>query len=375
VTEPGEGAPSIGSASITPPAGYTVEGGIVELTDLSIAPGDYLDVTFDVTAPCLPDETPNAWSVVAKPSSDLSGEDQFTLAGEAPSTTRDVATCKLRFTNGPATTKTNNVIKSGFNSTGDPLSVEIYDPVTDDVVDSDATVTLTATVNPAGGTVSGNAVSASAGTATYPNLKANKAGSYKLQASSPVTVNTPTTARFMVSDTVSTCSGNGCKFTETQGGNSYTTTPQSGTAGAKWATSLNLNNVRISCDFAPFNYPDDRQPNSVWYVYDDGTAGSAKTNVIRIAANIVKKTADNGASKYRVCYSSPVRFKDRTGNLAQPDPWSDGPSAFFGETWYTGLLPDCLKKPVAPCVMSWTGASGGDRTGTFLTPPGDPSYR
>jgi hypothetical protein len=373
VTTPGEGAPSIASASITPPDGYTVEGGAVELTGLSIAPGGFLDVPIDVTTPCLPDEVANPWAVVAKDASDAS----FVLAdgADAPSTTRDDPSCRLRYTHEPNTTKTNNVIKSGFNSTGDLVTVEIYDPVTSDVVDTDATVTLTASTNPAGGGLAGDAVNASHGTATFPTLSLDKAGSYKLQAESLVTVNTPMTGRFMVSDTVSTCSGNGCKFTQNLGGNSYTTTPQSGTTGAKWATSLNLNGVKVSCNFAPFNYPEDRQPNSVWYVYDDGAAGSAKTNVIRIAANIVKKTSDNGASKYRVCYSSPVPFKDRTGNFAQPDPWSNGPSAFFGQTWYTGLLPDCQKKPVAPCVLGWTGASGGDRTGTFLTPPGDPFIR
>jgi hypothetical protein len=374
VTEPGEGAPDIASVSITPPAGYTVEGGSVELTELSIEPGGSLDVPFDVTTPCLPDEVPNPWTVVAKDPSDAS----FALAdgAVAPSTTRDETSCKLRFTKEPNTTKTNNVIKNGFNSTGDLVTVEIYDPVTSDVVDSDATVTLVPNKNPAGGALSGGSEDASSGTATFPSLALNRAGSYTLEASSDVTVNTPETHRFLIADTVSTCSGNGCKFTETQGGNSYTTTPQSGTAGAKWATSLNLNGVKVSCNFAPFNYPEDRQPNSVWYVYDDGATGSAKTNVIRIAASIVKKTSDNGASKYRVCYSSPVQFTDRTGNPAQPDPWgAQGPSGFFGETWYTGLLPDCQKKPVAPCVLSWTGASGGDRTGTFLTPKGDPFFR
>jgi hypothetical protein len=136
-----------------------------------------------------------------------------------------------------------------------------------------------------------------------------------------------------------------------------------------------LSGVRISCDFAPFNYPDSRQPSTIWYTYDDGATVTTKTNVIVIDKAWVQKTPENGASKYRICYSSPVRFKDRTGNLAQPDPWSDGPSAYFGQTWYTGLLPDCGSKPVAPCSMGFTGSGAGDRIGTFLTPDGDPSIR
>jgi hypothetical protein len=241
-------------------------------------------------------------------------------------------------------------------------------------VNSNAAVTLTLDFNPASGTLSGGSATAVAGVATFPALSVDTPGPYKLKASSPAASNTPVSNQFMVSDTVSACEGAGCSFTETQDQNTYTTTPNNGVAGATWATSLNLPGLRISCEFAPFNYLDSRQPNAVWYVYGDGNTGSAKTNVIVIDKEIVQITPENGTSKYRVCYTSPVRFTDRTGNLASPDPWSDGPSSYFGTTWYTGLLPDCGKKPVAPCVVSWTG-TGGDRIGTFLTPAGDPGFR
>ncbi|HET9667931.1 MAG TPA: hypothetical protein VFP09_14285, partial [Desertimonas sp.] len=206
-----------------------------------------------------------------------------------------------------------------------------------------------------------------------------------LKASSPAASNTPLSGQFMVSNTVDKCAGAGCSFTENDGlDNSYTTTPKNGTEGADWATTLNLPGLRISCDFGSFDYPDSRQPNAVWYVYDDGATASAKTNVIVIDKSIVQVTPENGASKYRVCYSSPVRFRDRTGNLAQPDPgaWNTsvpetvGPSEYFGTTWYTGLLPDCAKKnPELPCSLGFVGNSAGDRVGTFLTPPGDPGFR
>ena len=96
--------------------------------------------------------------------------------------------------------------------------------------------------------------------------------------------------------------------------------------------------------------------------------------MIVIDKSVVQVTPENGASKYRVCYTSPERFRDRTGNMAQPD---TGVSAFFGETWYTGLLPDCASKknPELPCSLGFVGNSAGDRVGTFLTPPGDPGFR
>jgi hypothetical protein len=97
--------------------------------------------------------------------------------------------------------------------------------------------------------------------------------------------------------------------------------------------------------------------------------------VIAIDRAVVDATPDNDASEYRVCYSSPVPFTDRAGDLAKADPWEDGPSAYFGTTWFTGLLPDCDEKdPVAPCVLRWTD-DGGNRVATILTPPGDPMIR
>ena len=282
----------------------------------------------------------------------------------------------LQFANQPNTTRTGGVIKDGFDSSGSAITIEIFDPATDLVVDSDAAVTLVAAQNPAGGTLSGGSVNATAGTATFPALSLDRPGPYTLQASSPAASNTPTSNQFMVSDTLETCSGPGCSFTLPEGSNTYTTTPKRGSNGATFAASLNLPGLRISCDFAPFNYPDLRQPNAVWYVYDDGNTAAGKTNVIVINKAIVQITPENGASAYRVCYSSPDPFEARGGSQAPEDPWVDGPSAYFGVTWYTGLLPDCAKKnPVAPCVVSWTGSSGGDRIGTFLTPPGDPGYR
>ena len=204
----------------------------------------------------------------------------------------------------------------------------------------------------------------------FPSLSIGTPGPYTLKASSPAASNTPESDEFNVANNVATCDGTGCSFTDTQALNSYKTKPQQGTAGATWASTLNLPGLKVSCDFAPFDYPDARQPNAVWYVYDDGATGSAKINAIFIDKAFVQETPDNGTSKYRVCYSSPIRSRIERGNWAQPDPWSNGPSAYFGGTWFTDLLPDCsTKNPVAPCVLKLDG-HGGNRIGTFLTPAG-----
>ena len=294
------------------------------------------------------------------------------------------ANCVLAFVNQPNTTQTNATIKSGYDSTGDSIKVEIRDPDTGLPVRTNAQVTLTIVSNPSGGTLTGGGpVSASNGTATFGSLSINKAGIYTLRASSAVASNTPTTSTFMVADSVDKCASVGCTFTESQGKNAYTVDPVTGTDGATYAAALNIANLKISCDFSPYNYPESRQPNGVWFNYEDGSTSSDKIVTIRISKAIVQQTAENGASFYRVCFSSPLRFKDRNGVDAPSDPWTTpdvngkvGPSTYFGTTWYTGLLPDCgAVSDVAPCVISWTGTSGGDRLGTFRAPAGDPIYR
>ena len=281
----------------------------------------------------------------------------------------------LRFVNQPRTTGTGRPTRDGHDSTGEEIRVEIYDPATNRTVDTDADVILTLGLGSARGKLIGGTAKAVAGVATFPDLSIDTPGLYTLKASSAADSDTPLSDGFMVADTVATCDGPDCSFTEIREPHTYTATPEEGSAGARWASSVNLPGVRISCDFAPFDYPDERQPNAIWYSYDDGDTRSPKTILIVIDKAIVDQTPDNGTSDYRVCYSSPVPFTDRTGEPAKPDPWDDGPSAYFGTTWFTGLLPDCdPNDPVAPCVLGWTD-DGGNRVGTFLAPPGDPSFR
>jgi hypothetical protein len=382
ITNDGTSTENIGSISVTLPADFTLlpdesTGATVTITGFDIAPGDDEDIPIDVRASCLPNTDPATWVTAAQTGGSEPADFALADGPGNPTTTRTDASCELRFKNQPNTTKTNNVIQDGYNSTGDPLKVEIFDPETEDVVDTDAQVTITTGTNKAGGALTGDAVDAVNGTATFSTLSLDKAGTpYTLKADSDVATNTAETNKFTVADTVAKCNGAGCAFNQSSGGSSYTTTPKTGKNGATFVAALNLANVRVDCEFAPYNYRADRQPNSVWYIYDDGTTNqSYKTNVIVIPGNVVKRTSDNGASKYRVCYSSPVRFKDRLGHDAPIDTRPGNPTAYFGVNWYTGLLPDCVKKkPVPPCVMSWVG-SGPDRVGTFLSPPGDPSYR
>lgn len=397
---------SLGSANITVPTGFTLTGGSVsspgsatpvgnklQLRNLKLAPAASLVASISVTTPCLADSSITyLWSLRVKQANDFSGPpgNDFDLKPptEAPKTTlAGGSRCQLRFVNQPNTTVVLGVIKDGVGSTGNPIKVEIFDPATDLVVSSNENVTLTPVYNPAAGVIAGGTVAAAAGVATFSSLSLNKSGPYRLQASSPAASNTPVRpappAVFMIVDTLQTCSGTTCNFAPlTDGGSSYSTQPQTGTAGASLAASRNLSGLLISCDFAPFNYPDARQPNAIWYTYS-GTG--VKNNTIIIDKATVQITPENGASAYQVCFTSPTPFFARGGNTAPgsatitlntlPPAGTLLPSAYFGETWYIGLLPDCGKKAVAPCVTGRSGSGAGNRTITFITPDGDPGYK
>ena len=91
-------------------------------------------------------------------------------------------------------------------------------------------------------------VVAVAGVATFPDLSIDTPGLYTLEASSPASDDTPISNQFMVADTVSICDGPDCSFTETKDGHTYTTTPEAASAGARWASSINVPGVRVPID-------------------------------------------------------------------------------------------------------------------------------
>ncbi|HET9084666.1 MAG TPA: hypothetical protein VFN41_09720 [Candidatus Limnocylindrales bacterium] len=384
---------SLGSANITVPTGYTLTSGSVNVTggsatkvgntlqvrNLNLAPNATADVTISVTTPCLAGGAAGTWGVIVKQANNFSGPpgNDFVNSGPAPTTTvSGTSTCKLRFLTQPNTTLVGNVIKSGFDSTGSAIQVEIYDPSTNLRVASNANVSLTQ-IPDNGATLTGGSTAASAGLATFSTLKLNKEMRYVLEASSPAASNTPDSDAFMVASKIEPCTTADCTFQQSGQNASFTTTPKKITAGASFVSSLNLPGLNISCAGAPYNYPDDRQPNAVWFTYTDSDTTNYKTNVIVIDKDWVQQTPENGASKYRVCYASPVDFLDNRGG-GQMAPRNKAVSDFFGgEDWYVGLLPDCgsKKTPPVPCMVGWTGDAAGTRTGTFLTPGGDPGYR
>ena len=259
----------------------------------------------------------------------------------------------LRFANQPRTAGTGRPTRDGHDSTGEAIRVEIYDPATNRTVDTDADVTLTLGLGSARGKLIGGTAKAVAGVATFPDLSIDTPGLYTLKAGSATDSDTPLSDGFMVADTVATCDGPGCSFRETREPHTYTATPEQGSAGARWASSVNLPGVRISCDFAPFDYPDERQPNTIWYSYDDGDTRSPKTIVIVIDKAIV----DTDAGQWHVRLSGRLFV---TGALHRPHGRA-GQAGSLGR-WSERILRDHLVHRAPPGLRS-ERSSGAVRPG------------
>lgn len=88
------------------------------------------------------------------------------------------------------------------------------------------------------------------------------------------------------------------------------------------------------------------------------TGNVNKTVVLTIDKAQVAKNPNQGLAHFKVCYSSPNKFKDINGASVN-----------------TGILPNCSAvHNVPPCVTSATKDPAGDVIETFIVPPGDPTF-
>jgi hypothetical protein len=240
------GNSSFNSLSLTAPSGFTITaasgianevvapgGGSVSATNIPpVKPGAKYELNLTVTAPAATDCTstaswagPQGQGVAVWTGSSLSGETfRFLPLGSSVTTTITAASeCVLRFVSGrsPADALKNTTITSAsLTPSGPPVQVELADPDTN-VVASWFTgmVALDKTADSTGlGAVTGNTATAVAGIATFNgislnDLKIDKAGGYKLQASSGSLVSAPS-AQFTISDGVLGCTAGNNVATE-----------------------------------------------------------------------------------------------------------------------------------------------------------------
>ena len=206
----------------------------------------------------------------------------------------------------------------------------------------------------------------STGVATFPGLSIDTPGPYTLQGGQPRGgERAPDRRTVRWCPTRSTRAGSQLHLhRDAAAGNSYTTIPKQGTAGGVGNVAQPDQGLKVSCDFAPFNYPDasasrTRSGTST----TTGDSGSVKTNVIFIEKEFVQITSDNGTSKYRVCYSlaGPIQGPHRQLG-PEPDPWRRRLRAPTSGRRGSRVCfrTAANKKPVEPCSVGWTG-TGGNR--------------
>jgi hypothetical protein len=286
-----------------------------------------------------------------------------------PSGCTQSSPCSLAFTadGQPAGTTVNTTITSSFDSPGaGPVKVEILDSSGQLVTNAKAAITIaiTATANPGSGTLSGTTtVNASGGVASFSDLSINQPGmGYRLTATSQG-MNPATSAHFTIWGSLQQCSTTPCSASASSATTTGTVTTSS--AGSTQFLGTGIGGGSYSC---AGTYQPVSDPFSFDVVSGSGDTqpGAQFAVTFRIDKSLVKSSGHPGASSWQVCYASMSPFTALPG--------TSGTATIGDVAFDTGLLADCRKTPVAPCVQARHKDNAGDVIITFLA-SGDPIGR
>lgn len=379
---------SLGSANITVPSAFTsvaavtalpsgsgVVGNVIELRNLSIAPGGTFVFDVQATVPASTAPGSYAWSAIAKQANDFNGPpgNDFVLDAAGSSLMTIVDSCALQFAVEPTSAKV------GQNITGVPYTPSSSMKVAVRATDGTTTLPIDGLVvdlaidaarNPGATSLDGTTQNTTtAGVTTFSPISIGVIGiGYGLEATADgflpalsqdfdiVTENcdpvVTCTASTTTSETSNGATGNVVHTVTTTGG------PNGG------AILLTTSGGDLDCD----DYVEHTQTTITF----DVTTGQFKRVTVRIAKQLVNADPNNGAAFYKVCYSTPtdrgdgLAFVDRFGNPVYPEGSGMSPTS--------GLLPDCNQAP-APCQQSANKDRSGDMVVVFDAPVGDPKGR
>jgi len=379
----------IGSFKITAPANFVITGASVPpaatasftsstalFANLSVAPGASVTVTVNAVLPC--SGSSYQWGIEVKQSNDFSGlpgnDFQRDPASDGNLSGSLSGSCSLAFTSDgqPAGTGVGAKILAGFNSQGGPVKVGLLDASGQLITSSAATGPVSVAVkidsNPGGGSLSGTTTETlSGGVASFPALSTDKSLSidkqgigYTLIASttSPGISTSEPSAFFTIFGSLQHCGGSCSASLSSKTTTGTVTTTSSELLGSS------LGGASYSCaTYQSFSDP---------FGFDvfDG-AGVADQNAkfsasLDISKSLVQSSRRTNASDWQLCYASTAPFKAVDG--------TSGTEVIGGDTFNTGLLPDCSSTQGAPCVQARKKGSGGDVIITFLA-VGDPFGR
>jgi hypothetical protein len=200
-------------------------------------------------------------------------------------------------------------------------------------------------------------VNAVGGIAAFANLSIDKAGTgYSLTASSPNITSAPS-GFFDIWGSLTGCSGS-CSGS----GSSKTTVESVTTSGTNDVLGIGLGGKSYLCGSS---YSQTTDLVSFDLLDSDGVPiGSAGfSGTLEILKEAVKSSGHPGASSWQICYASTQSFTAL--------PHTSGTVVYGGDTYFTGLLPDCSGTQLAPCVQARNKDNAGDVVITFLA-IGDP---
>jgi hypothetical protein len=335
----------------------------VTLTLAGKAPSSFT-VAITALAPCVA-ASPKVWAVSG---SDLGNKSARVRWRAAPPSVSVTGTCSLGFTGQPAQTAVNSDILTGFNSTGSPLTVQLFDANGGALnpADFSATgtpVTVSIQTNPGAATLSGaSTLNSSGGIVSFGSLQIDRPGAgYQLGAASPGFV-AANSDFFTVAGRIQACTSTSCSASTST---STTTTSATTSASGDFVT-LGLGGVSLSC-----RHYDAVSDAGVFDVVN--SAGGTVTNSSAVITLTIAKSAVLAAQRplrfWQICYGSPTPFRAIPG--------TEGTTVIGGTTYYTGLLLSCRKFRAAdyqPCLISRTRVWAGGIKLAFVA-LGDPIYR
>jgi hypothetical protein len=359
------------SLTFTAPADFVITGASGPTgTTASALPGSSVTLslpsnagspfTVDVTAlaPCLAASS-GVWGVSGI---DSLGETNEVLWSSSPPSVSVTGKCGLAFTGQPGQTVVDHNIHTGFNSSGDPLTVQLTDANSDalDPADFSANgtlVTVSIETNPNGGTLSGTTtVPSSKGVASFGNLQINKTGVYRLAANASGF--TPVNSDyFTITGQAQACGTGSCSISQS----TPTTTASITTTAPGDFVTLGLGGVTLNCDH--YNAVSDVAAFGVFNSAGESVTGSISTVTLTISPSAVQ-SVKRPLLLWQVCYGSQTPFP--------AVPFTGGTTTIGGTTVHTGLLLPCILfgDHPEPCLQS-RQLKNGAVTLTF-TALGDP---
>lgn len=366
------GAPTgirLTSATSTVGSATLVGDALVQVRSLGLAPGASTVVRLGAQVECAANQAAYVWSINVKQANDFNGTPGNNLEQDAPAVSTISGSCQVGFSAQPRHAEKAPVAITSviYDPAGAPVTVSITDATgTDTVAWWSGSVTLTLGDDPSSGTavLAGTTSAAvSGGSATLAPTISRSASGYSLLATATPTAGTASvgtstaaveSASFNIVDDAEIClATSGCSATAGEGGKTKATVAASATNGqAGDLVILSINDPTLSLDCAGYTETSDLIAFDV--TTSDGTtaSGRSKTLTMTLAAADVTKSA----SKYEVCWFSPIAFKTKSGTTAN-----------------TGLLPTCASRnPVAPCVVSKALDKSKNLVIVVSAPPGDP---